>query len=392
MAYVQLTPILTTCVYAVAAIMMLLFVSPTPTHAGGAICTEITTESFSGFGAAYNLFSGANELIVRASCASDSFTPEIGSEATDASNFAAYTTGYYYDGSAWQAYSLSPGSGAEQYGDWILGDARGGAISYQGSPTFFAAYTCHWRGSDGWQCGCSSAACGSSAWQLQAVTPPGAVGGGGTGGGASGSGLGGILSRADFERLFPERNAFYTYDGLIAATDSYPAFANSGDQTTRLREAAAFLANMAHESGYLRYIEEIPSRRGNYCSSSGSCPCEPGEEYFGRGPIQLTWNYNYCSAGDALGLDLRSDPDQVAQNPTIAWQTALWFWMTQTGAGRMTAHDAMVDGAGFGETIRTINGALECNGGNPGQVDQRVRYYERFTDEFGVSPGGNLRC
>lgn len=174
--------------FIVATLLFVTGLAPTPTHAGGAICTEITTESFSGFGAAYNLFSGANELIVRASCASDSFTPEIGSEATDASNFAAYTTGYYYDGSAWQAYSLSPGSGAEQYGDWILGDARGGAISYQGSPTFFAAYTCHWRGSDGWQCGCSSAACGSSAWQLQAVTPPGAVGGGGTGGGTDDGG------------------------------------------------------------------------------------------------------------------------------------------------------------------------------------------------------------
>ena len=82
----------------------------------------------------------------------------------------------------------------------------------------------------------------------------------------------------------------------------------------------------------------------------------------------------------------------MVQDATVAWQTALWFWMTQTGAGRMTSHSAMVDGAGFGETIRTINGALECNGGNPGQVDTRVRNYQDFTNELGVTPGGNLRC
>ncbi len=47
---------------------------------------------------------------------------------------------------------------------------------------------------------------------------------------------------------------------------------------------------------------------------------------------------------------------------------------------------------GFGETIRTINGALEYNGGNPGQVDTRVRNFRDFSEQLGVSPGDNLRC
>jgi chitinase len=66
--------------------------------------------------------------------------------------------------------------------------------------------------------------------------------------------------------------------------------------------------------------------------------------------------------------------------------------MTQTGAGTMTAHNAMVNGAGFGETIRTINGSLECYGRNPGQVQSRIDTYLRFTSLLGVSPGSNLGC
>ena len=58
----------------------------------------------------------------------------------------------------------------------------------------------------------------------------------------------------------------------------------------------------------------------------------------------------------------------------------------------MTPHEAMVDGKGFGETIRSINGALECNGGNPDQVSNRVDLYLQFTTILKVKPGENLRC
>ena len=77
---------------------------------------------------------------------------------------------------------------------------------------------------------------------------------------------------------------------------------------------------------------------------------------------------------------------------SVAWQTGLWYWMTQTGPGSMTPHAAIANGAGFGETIRSINGSLECNGGNPAQVQSRVNAYNKFTGILGVSPGSNLSC
>ncbi|HVK74375.1 MAG TPA: chitinase, partial [Kofleriaceae bacterium] len=203
-------------------------------------------------------------------------------------------------------------------------------------------------------------------------------------------GFASLVSRSAFESMFPGRNPFYTYDGLVQATATYAEFAGAGDTAARKREAAAFLANVGHETGDLVYIEEIA--QGEYCAPSGSCPCAPGQRYFGRGPIQLSWNYNYCAAGAALGLDLRADPGRVARDAKVAWQTGLWFWMTQSGAGSMPAHRAMVDGRGFGETIRTINGSLECNGGRPDQVNSRIERYRRFCQLLGVDPGANLGC
>ncbi|WP_408891316.1 glycoside hydrolase family 19 protein [Myxococcus faecalis] len=210
--------------------------------------------------------------------------------------------------------------------------------------------------------------------------------------GGGGTGLAAILSESTFNAMFPNRNPFYTYSSLIAAASTFPAFANTGSLETRKREVAAFFANTAHETGNYVYIEEIA--RGPYCGTWGppGCNCVAGKQYYGRGPIQLSWNGNYCAAGAALNLPLHTNPDLLAQDASASWRSAFWFWTTQTGAGSMTAHSAMVNGAGFGETIRTINGTLECNGGNPGQVQSRIQKYQDIANLLGVSPGGNLGC
>ncbi|MEV6982302.1 chitinase, partial [Sphaerisporangium sp. NPDC051017] len=82
----------------------------------------------------------------------------------------------------------------------------------------------------------------------------------------------------------------------------------------------------------------------------------------------------------------------VQNDASIAWKTGIWYWMTQNGPGTMTPHNAIVNGPGFGETIRSINGSAECNGRNPAQVQSRINAYKRFTQILGVAPGNNLSC
>jgi chitinase len=189
--------------------------------------------------------------------------------------------------------------------------------------------------------------------------------------------------------MFPNRIAIYTYAGLVQAAGTYSAFATTGTPDDQKREVAAFLANVAHETVELGYVNEIV--QGPYCQPSSSCPCAPGQEYFGRGALQLSWNYNYCAAGAAFGQDLQANPGLVATDPKLAWGTGVWFWMTSTGQVGKTCHDG-INSQGFGETIQVINGGIECNGGNTAEMQDRVQHYLSYCSMFGVSPGSNTTC
>ncbi len=215
------------------------------------------------------------------------------------------------------------------------------------------------------------------------------------GDGALGCGLANVLSQSYFDSIFPlsGRNAVYTYEGLLAAAASYPAFANTGDLESCRQETAAFLANVARETGRLRYAEEIA--KSVYCSTRTGCTCDTSTTdrtmwYYGRGAIQLTWNYNYCSAGAALATDLLARPSIVHSDAKYAWATALWYWMTSKGGSTMTCHGAMTGGGRFGDTIRAINGG-ECGGaGYNGStaVKERVDAYIQFAKGLGIlNPG-----
>ena len=117
--------------------------------------------------------------------------------------------------------------------------------------------------------------------------------------------------------MFPNRNSFYTYAGLTDAMAKFPDFAGTGDEQTRKRELAAFLANVDHESGGLVHVEEINRAAwGNYCDAGQPYGCPAGQTaYHGRGPIQLSWNTNYKAAGDALGIDLLNKPGPGGDRP-----------------------------------------------------------------------------
>ncbi|XVF80386.1 hypothetical protein PTKIN_Ptkin15bG0066000 [Pterospermum kingtungense] len=233
-----------------------------------------------------------------------------------------------------------------------------------------------------------------------------------------------LISEDIFDSIFlhkddnacPARN-FYTYDSFIQATKCFPRFGNTGNLATRKREIAAFLAQISHETtgGWatapdgpyawgLCFKEEV-SPQSNYCDSTNKqWPCFPGKSYKGRGPIQLSWNYNYGPAGKALGFDGLGNPEIVANNSLIAFKTALWFWMTEQKP-KPSCHDVMVGKyvpteadlaanrtAGYGLVTNIINGGLECGRPNDGRVNDRIGYFQRYAQLFNVDTGPNQDC
>ncbi|KAI3911839.1 hypothetical protein MKW92_012295 [Papaver armeniacum] len=198
-----------------------------------------------------------------------------------------------------------------------------------------------------------------------------------------GTALGSIVTPAFFSR-----KNFYTRDAFLEATKSYPGFGTTGSLDDIKREIAAFFAHVTHETGHFCYKEEIDGASRNYCDAGNSqYPCVPGKGYHGRGPIQISWNYNYGPAGKSIGFDGLKAPETVSNNVVTSFKTAFWFWMINT-----PIHTYITQNKGFGETTRIINGALECNGGNPGQVQARITYYSTYCKQLGVAPGNNLSC
>lgn len=89
------------------------------------------------------------------------------------------------------------------------------------------------------------------------------------------------------------------------------------------------LAQFLHESDGLRAKEEYKCKDTG-CPNDYKTPgCDaPGQSYYGRGYIQLTWCKNYKAASQELYKDARlvTDPKSVASNENYSWDTAFWFW------------------------------------------------------------------
>eukprot|EP01018_Ginkgo_biloba_P030657 Gb_29991 [translate_table: standard] len=210
---------------------------------------------------------------------------------------------------------------------------------------------------------------------------------------------------AALEASFPEASSTVCYPKLrvtAKARDSIPTtpslprpmpildlarsgFGTTGSDDVHKRELAAFFANVMHETGGLCYINEI-NPGSIYCQSSAEWPCASGKSYFGRGPLQLSWNYNYGAAGKNIVFDGINNPEKVGQDATVSFKTAVWFWMLNS-----KCHEAITSGQGFGGTIQAIN-SMECNGGNTGAVNSRGNYYKQFCQQLGVDPGSNVSC
>ncbi|WP_454763393.1 glycoside hydrolase family 19 protein [Cupriavidus campinensis] len=116
---------------------------------------------------------------------------------------------------------------------------------------------------------------------------------------------------------------------------------------------AAWLAQVAHESGQLLYTREIwgptPAQlRYEGRADLGNTHPGDGKRFMGRGLIQITGRKNYLLCGLGLGLDLVVMPALLEQ-PDAAAASAGWYWQ---------AHNLnrFADADDFVGLTRAING------------------------------------
>ncbi|WP_439864949.1 glycoside hydrolase family 19 protein [Pseudomonas antarctica] len=131
--------------------------------------------------------------------------------------------------------------------------------------------------------------------------------------------------------------------------------------------ASAFIAQIGHESGQLRYVREIWGPTAQQLGYEGRADLGntlkgDGSKYRGRGLIQITGRANYKACGEALGLDLVNQPELLEQ-PQHAAMSAAWFWSTH-------GLNTLADNCEFAKITRRINGGLT------GQ-DDRLLLWER---------------
>jgi len=151
---------------------------------------------------------------------------------------------------------------------------------------------------------------------------------------------------------------------------------------TSAPRVAAFLAQLAHESGQFRFMEEIwgpTATQQRYEPQSALAArlgnTEPGDgvKFKGRGPIQITGRANYQRFGDLLGTDLIAEPARAA-HPEVAFRIAGLFW-SKKGLNELA--DERTDAA-FREITRRINGGF--NG-----LDDRLRFYGSARTVLGIA-------
>uniref|UniRef100_A0A0E0QLD8 chitinase n=1 Tax=Oryza rufipogon TaxID=4529 RepID=A0A0E0QLD8_ORYRU len=183
-----------------------------------------------------------------------------------------------------------------------------------------------------------------------------------------------------FEELFAHRNdrslahaaGFWDYHAFITAAALFEprGFGTTGGKEVGMKEVAAFLGHVGAKT---------------------SCT-----------------NYNYGIIGQGIKQDLLNHPELLEQNATLAFEAAIWRWMTPMKRKQPSAHDVFVGNwkptkndtlskryPGFGATMNILYGDLICGQGSIDKMNVIVSHYQHYLDLMGVGSdkaGDNLDC
>lgn len=143
--------------------------------------------------------------------------------------------------------------------------------------------------------------------------------------------------------------------------------------------AAAFLANIAHESGRYRYLREIwgptPAQlRYEGRKDLGNTHAGDGFKYRGRGLIQVTGRFNYTRTSKALFGDdhVLLDNPELLERPEYATLSAAEFWASN-------GINAVADTANFDAVCDKVNiGRITAKVGDSNGYAERLVMFTAY--------------
>ena len=168
------------------------------------------------------------------------------------------------------------------------------------------------------------------------------------------------LYKARLDEFVASFNMFHAYFGL-----------NTRDRIIH------YLAQVFHESGSLRYVEELASgAQYEGRKDLGNTQKGDGKRFKGRGFIQLTGRKNYQDFyNDGWCSDnIIAYPDLVTRYP-LDQMVSMWFW------DRNNLNDLadLDNGANGEDVVKKIT--RKVNGGYNG-LDDRIKFYNLFNKQF----------
>lgn len=174
------------------------------------------------------------------------------------------------------------------------------------------------------------------------------------------------LSIEQLKKAFP--------DARMSNLQKYVSHLNDGMDRFEINTPTRitfFIAQLAHESGNFRFVEELASGKdyeyrkdlGNLkkaaLAAAHAKGTTTGRFYKGRGLIQLTGYNNYKACGSELSIDLVNNPELLIE-PKYAALSACWFWHSN-GLNELS------DIGDFKAVTRRING------GYSGLADRQLK-------------------
>lgn len=176
------------------------------------------------------------------------------------------------------------------------------------------------------------------------------------------------MNQEQLQRIFPQTpsSTISRFVEPLNTTMEYYAI------NTLLRQAA-FIAQIGHESGGLRYKEEIASGKaydtGKKAIALGNTPEADGDgqKYKGRGLIQITGKANYMAFAQDFAFTL-DEAIEYLKTDLGAAMSAGWYWNKKN-------LNSLADEEKFETITRRINGGL--NG-----YEERKKLYARAKRYF----------